>query len=104
MRPLHLRVLAAGASRDDVGRVIADLRAAGHIVSTRLDGADDALPVDFVVSDAAAVPTPETLAAAEARHLRAVLTFTRGNRLQAAALLGIARSTLLAKLRRHGLD
>lgn len=84
--------------------MIADLRAAGHIVSTRLDGADDDLPVDFVVSDAAAVPTPETLAAAEARHLRAVLSFTRGNRLQAAALLGIARSTLLAKLRRHGLD
>ncbi|HET9066863.1 MAG TPA: helix-turn-helix domain-containing protein [Gemmatimonadales bacterium] len=104
MRPLHLRVLAAGASRDDVTRLIADLRAAGHLVSMRLDDDDDALPVDFVVSDGAAVPTPETLAAAEARHLRAVLSFTRGNRLQAAALLGVARSTLLAKLRRHGLD
>jgi len=104
MRPLHLRVLAAGPSRDDVTRLIADLRRAGHVVSTRLDDRDDTLPVDFVVSDAAAVPTPETLAAAEARHLRAVLSFTHGNRLQAAALLGIARSTLLAKLRRHGLD
>lgn len=104
MRPLHLRVLAAGASRDDAARVVADLRAAGHIVSTRLDESAAGVPVDFVVSDAAAVPTPESLAAAERRHLQAMLTFTRGNRREAAALLGIARSTLLAKLRRHGLD
>lgn len=103
MRPLHLRVLAAGLSRDDVDRLTADLRAAGHLVSTRLGGSGEP-PVDFVVSDAAAVPTPETLAAAEARHLTAVLQFTDGNRRQAAALLGVARSTLLAKLRRHGLD
>lgn len=84
--------------------MIADLRSAGHLVSTRSDDPDTGLPVDFVVSDAAAVPTPESLSAAERRHLQAMLAFTRGNRREAAAMLGIARSTLLAKLRRHGLD
>ncbi|MCA9722032.1 MAG: hypothetical protein KC489_06460 [Gemmatimonadetes bacterium] len=56
-----------------------------------------------MITDGAAQPTPESLAGAEARHLEAVLAFTGGNRRQAALLLGIARSTLLAKLRRHGL-
>jgi DNA-binding protein Fis len=32
-----------------------------------------------------------------------VLRFTRGNKRQAALLLGIARSTLLAKIRKYGL-
>jgi DNA-binding NtrC family response regulator len=97
----------SGAARDDAAALVADLRAAGHVVS-RAD--DVALPAtvprapDFVITDGAAQPAPESLAAAEARHLRAVLAFTAGNRRQAALLLGIARSTLLAKLRRHGLD
>jgi len=106
VRPLHLRLLASGPDRDDVTALIADLRAAGHVVSR----ADDVpLPAtvprtpDFVITDGAAQPTPESLAGAEARHLEAVLAFTGGNRRQAALLLGIARSTLLAKLRRHGL-
>lgn len=107
MRPLHLRLLASGAARDDAAALIAALHAAGHVVSLaddqRLPASVPRLP-DFVISDGAAQPTPESLAAAEARHLRAVLAFTGGNRRQAALLLGIARSTLLAKLRRHGLD
>jgi DNA-binding NtrC family response regulator len=101
MRPIHVRLLATGAGRDAADRLAADLRAAGHRVST---AASDTAPVDFVLVDAAAQPTPESLAAAEARHLRAVLDFTGGNRRQAALLLGVARSTLLAKLRRHGMD
>jgi DNA-binding protein Fis len=56
-----------------------------------------------VLTDGAAVPTPESLEAAEARHIGAVLRFTRGNKRQAALLLGVARSTLLAKIRRYGL-
>lgn len=102
MRQLHIRLLTSGVARDDVTRLEADLRAAGHRVVG--PGGRDEGPVDFVVVDAAQQPTPESLAAAEARHLRAVLDFTGGNRRQAALLLGIARSTLLAKLRRHGLD
>jgi DNA-binding NtrC family response regulator len=59
---------------------------------------------DFVITDGAAQPTPESLDAAEARHIAAVMRFTRGNRRQAAVLLGVARSTLLAKLRKFGMD
>lgn len=47
---------------------------------------------------------PESLADAEARHIAKALAWTRGNRRDAARLLGIARSTLLAKIRRYGLD
>lgn len=56
---------------------------------------------DFVVTEGAAQPTPESLDAAEARHLTAMLRFTGGNKRQAALLLGIARSTLLAKIRKY---
>jgi transcriptional regulator with PAS, ATPase and Fis domain len=45
-----------------------------------------------------------SLEAMERRHIRAMLEHTGGNRREAAHLLGIARSTLLAKLRRYDLD
>jgi len=47
---------------------------------------------------------PESLDSVERRHIAATLRHTRGNRRNAAALLGIARSTLLAKIRKYGLD
>jgi DNA-binding NtrC family response regulator len=47
---------------------------------------------------------PEPLDAVERRHIIAALRYTRGNRRNAAQLLGIARSTLLAKIRKYGLD
>ncbi|MGE0351866.1 MAG: helix-turn-helix domain-containing protein [Gemmatimonadales bacterium] len=47
---------------------------------------------------------PDSLDAAERRHIALTLRHTRGNRREAARLLGIARSTLLAKLRKYGLD
>jgi transcriptional regulator of acetoin/glycerol metabolism len=40
---------------------------------------------------------------AEKTHIAAALRYTRGNKRQAAHLLGIARSTLLAKVRKYGL-
>jgi len=46
---------------------------------------------------------PPPLAEVERRAVVAALAHTAGNRRQAAALLGIARSTLQEKLRRHGL-
>lgn len=46
-------------------------------------------------------PTP--LDDAERHHIAATLRHTRGNKRQAAHLLGIARSTLLAKVRKYGL-
>lgn len=47
---------------------------------------------------------PESIDAVERRHIAATLRFTGGNRRNAAQLLGIARSTLLAKIRKYGLD
>ncbi len=44
-----------------------------------------------------------TLRAVERRHIMETLSRTRGNKKQAAQLLGIHRGTLYAKLRRHGL-
>ncbi|MEP6571070.1 MAG: helix-turn-helix domain-containing protein [Gemmatimonadota bacterium] len=47
---------------------------------------------------------PDPLEAAERRHIAAALEYTHGNRRRTAHLLGIARSTLLAKVRKYGLD
>src|SRR6478609_676036 len=47
---------------------------------------------------------PAPLEDAEKLHISATLRHTRGNKRQAAHLLGIARSTLLAKVRKYGLD
>jgi len=106
MASLHVRLLVADPTREDAQELMAALRAAGHVVVT---GAVAALPADvapapdFIVTEAAAQPVPESLDAAEARHIAAVLQHVHGNRRQAALMLGIARSTLLAKIRRHGL-
>lgn len=47
---------------------------------------------------------PATLEEVERKHLAAMLEHTRGNKRQAALLLGIARSTLQQKVRRYGFD
>ena len=107
MRPLHIQLLVTDPQRDDVARLRAALREAGHVV---VDGEVRRVPdgvaaaADFVVTEAAAVPTPESLDGAEARHVSAMLRFTNGNKRQAALLLGIARSTLLAKVRKYRLQ
>lgn len=49
-------------------------------------------------------PPPESLDAVERRQIAAMLRHTGGNRRKAAQLLGLARSTLLAKIRRYGLE
>jgi DNA-binding NtrC family response regulator len=49
-------------------------------------------------------PAPEPLEAVERRQIAAMLRHTGGNRRKAAQLLGLARSTLLAKIRRYGLE
>jgi DNA-binding NtrC family response regulator len=106
MDPLHVQLVVRDPERQDVVALRDALRAAGHVV-VHDDGR--ALPpgvnvaADFVVTEGAAMPTPESLEAAEARHIAAMLRFTRGNKRKAALLLGVARSTLLAKVRRYGL-
>jgi transcriptional regulator of acetoin/glycerol metabolism len=47
---------------------------------------------------------PDSLDAAERRHIARTLRHTSGNKRQAALLLGISRSTLLHKVRKYGLE
>jgi DNA-binding NtrC family response regulator len=49
-------------------------------------------------------PAPESLEAVERRQIAAMLQHTGGNRRKAAQLLGLARSTLLSKIRRYELE
>jgi DNA-binding NtrC family response regulator len=49
-------------------------------------------------------PAPEPLEVVERRQIAAMLQHTAGNRRKAAQLLGLARSTLLAKIRRYQLE
>ena len=49
-------------------------------------------------------PPPEPLESVERRQIAAMLRHTGGNRRKAAQLLGLARSTLLAKIRRYKLE
>ncbi|HRP08783.1 MAG TPA: helix-turn-helix domain-containing protein [Gemmatimonadales bacterium] len=98
--------MASDPNSDQVLALLEALRSAGLVVTTTVGESVplDASPEpDFVISEAASQPAPESLAAAEARHIRSVLHHTRGNRRQAALLLGVARSTLLDKIRRYGL-
>ena len=68
----------------------------------RLPGLD--LPRMQQALNPAASSPPDSLEAAERRHIALTLQHTRGNRRQAARILGIARSTMLAKLRKYGLE
>ena len=54
------------------------------------------------MGDHAAPPDP--LEAVERRQIAAMLQYTAGNRRKAAQMLGLARSTLLAKIRRYALE
>jgi len=47
---------------------------------------------------------PEPLEAVERRQIHAMLQYTGGNKRRAAQLLGIARSTLIQKVRRYGIE
>jgi DNA-binding NtrC family response regulator len=121
--PLHVLVLERSAERREA--LLDLLRAAGHhplgatdasaaAAALRVPGLDLLLldlglpELDLAALAQAICPTgssaPDSLDAAERRHIAAMLRHTRGNRRQAAILLGISRSTLLNKVRRYGLD
>ena len=80
-----------------------------------LESAVDAVLLDLTVSGLdvgllrQALPSgqpiePDSLDAAERRHLALVLHHTGGNKRRAALILGISRSTLLNKVRKYRLD
>jgi DNA-binding NtrC family response regulator len=120
---LHLLVIGGDTpAREDL---MAAFRAAGHRVLAVPDGPAgvealgspgfDVLVLDLGLADlslaalrealAPAQPAePDSLEAAERRHIASTLRYTGGNRRRAAQLLGISRSTLLHKLRKYGLE
>ncbi len=122
MIPMHVLVLERDTERRDA--VLAMLRASGHHAAAAPDAPAaaaaigvpgfDALLLDLRVADldlarlrealAPAEPAaPDSLESAERRHIALMLRHTRGNKRQAALLLGISRSTLLHKVRKYGL-
>lgn len=109
MTPLRI-LMVMGDGDAPLAPLAASLREAGHQVRLAdSEVATDLLATgpesfDAVVRAPAADRTaPSPLDAAERRHIAAALRHTRGNKRQAAHLLGIARSTLLAKVRKYQL-
>jgi len=122
MPPMHVLVLEGDPERRD--GLLRVLRAAGHHAVAAPDAAAAASAIGLPGFDAillglglpdldiarlrqALAPTepaaPESLEAAERRHIALMLRHTAGNKRQAAHLLGISRSTLLHKVRKYGL-
>ena len=80
-----------------------EVRVASPVVAADLL-APGGTPFDAVFqAPASRVGSPAPLEDAERRHIAVTLQHTRGNKRQAAHLLGIARSTLLAKVRKYEL-
>ena len=123
MTPFHCLVLSSTPERQRI--LEAALRAGGQAVVPAAQPAEAAEALasqglDYLVVDLGLplldvsalqralnpnLPNlPESLEAAERRHIALTLEYTGGNRRQAARILGIARSTMLAKLRKYGLE
>jgi len=114
MNPLRILVVLDEGDTT-LGPLASSLKEAGHevrVASPVVAGdllAPDAAPFDAVVrpparaTGASTEEAPAPLDDAERHHIAATLRHTRGNKRQAAHLLGIARSTLLAKVRKYGL-
>jgi DNA-binding NtrC family response regulator len=122
MTPMHVLVLERDPERREV--LLGLLRGAGHHAAAAPDVSAaaaaigvpgfDALLLGLNLPDldvaglrrvlAPAEPAePESLEAAERRHIALALRYTDGNKRRAALLLGISRSTLLHKVRKYGL-
>jgi DNA-binding NtrC family response regulator len=123
MKASHILLLDSDLPRRDA--LVQVLRGSGHLPVTMTDAAEAARALAVPGLDLAvvalatpgldqtllrealapSVPTePEALDDVERRHIARTLAYTRGNKRRAAHILGIARSTLLAKVRKYGLD
>jgi DNA-binding NtrC family response regulator len=121
MNPLHILVVSADpAKQDDLVGLFQGGAHRTRAVSgaatalEQLEQGIDVLVLDLTLPDldipalrtalsSAADGEPDSLDAAERRHLSAVLRHTAGNKRKAAHILGISRSTLLNKVRKYGL-
>jgi DNA-binding NtrC family response regulator len=123
MKTSHVLVLDRDAARRD--SLVGALKAEGHVPVVVESAADAARALgvpglDLAVIDlgvpelgvgalrGALAPDrstePESLDAMERHHIAQALKFTGGNKRRTAILLGIARSTLLAKVRKYQLE
>src|ERR1041384_2188086 len=82
-------VLVVSADPARAERVAEALRPAGGPVTLQEHGRDAGAALDAGVGR---------------RQIAAMLRYTNANRRKAAQMLGLARSTLLAKIRRYGLE
>jgi DNA-binding NtrC family response regulator len=122
MAPLNILVVSGNAEQRE--QLVSVLRQAEHTTIEAGDGAGAAAQlnqtVEAVLLDMA-LPgldeealrrvlsspepaEPDSLEAAERRHLALVLRYTAGNKRKAALILGISRSTLLNKVRKYHLE
>ena len=82
-----------------LGEALAERRGGLIILDLELPGLDQAALAKAFVPQVSQV-APLSLRDVEHRHICAVLRYTRGNKRRAAQILGIARSTLIQKVRR----
>jgi DNA-binding NtrC family response regulator len=122
MDPLHILVVSADPARsDDLAGLLqrgshrSVAVSEGGAALAQIDQGVDAVVLDLALPelDMTALRRalssgdggePDTLEAAERRHLSLVLQHTSGNKRRAAHILGISRSTLLNKVRKYGLE
>ena len=96
------QVIAPAARSDEVAEILA-VPGVDYLAIDLTLPLLDILALQRALNPGSANP-PDSLESAERRHIALTLEFTRGNRRQAARMLGIARSTMLAKLRKYGLE
>lgn len=118
--PQLLAALPDSSRREDLARLLHDTERSALVVNSA-KAAAEALTgdVDMVLLDLSLpdldltslrqalnppLQEPDSLDAAERRHLALVLRHTAGNKRKAALILGISRSTLLNKVRKYRLD